>query len=131
MAKYHGKNGLVYVSPSGTGVAVSVGGLSEWSLDMAVDTVEVTAFGDTNKTYVVGLKDLKGSFSGFWDDAVDTLFTATDSGEAVRMYLYPNSTAITKYWYGTAFTDISVSTGVSAAVAVSGNFTAASAWGRK
>lgn len=131
MARYHGKAGLVYVAPNGTGVAVSATPLTEWSLDMAMDTVEVTAFGDTNKQYVAGLKDIKGSYAGFWDDTIDTLFTSADSGEAVRMYLYPTSAELTSYWYGTAFLDVSVSTGVSDAVKISGNFTGASAWARK
>lgn len=131
MARYHGKQGLVYIAPNGTGVAVSITPLTEWSLDMAMDTVEVTAFGDTNKQYVAGLKDIKGSYSGIWDDTQDGLFTAADSGEAVRMYLYPTSAELTSYWYGTAFIDVSISTGVSDAVKTSGNFTGASAWGRK
>ena len=131
MARYHGKKGLVYIAPSGTGAAVSIGALSEWTADFTVDTVEVSAFGDTNKQYVVGLADAKGTLSGFFDDTIDGLFTACESYAAVRMYLYPSSDAITKYWYGTAFTDFSVSTGVAAAVAVSGNWTAAGTWARK
>ena len=131
MAKYHGKAGLVYIAPSGTGAAVSILALNAWSADFAVDTVEVTCFGDTNKSYVVGLKDAKGTLAGFWDDTIDGLYTACESGEAVRMYLYPSSQVLTKYWYGTAFPDFSIDTSVSSAVAVSGNWTGADTWTRK
>jgi hypothetical protein len=131
VARYHGKSGLIYVSTTGTGAAASVGKLSAWTLDMPTDKVETTAFDDTNKTYVQGLKDVSGTLTGFWDDSVDTLFTAGDSADGCKIYLYPASTAITKYWYGPAWLDVSVASGVAAAVTVSANFSANGAWGRK
>lgn len=131
MARYHGKKGLVYIAPTGTGVAVSVGALSAWSADFAVDKVDVTSFGDTNKNNVVGLRNAQGTLAGFWDDTIDGLYAACEVGEAVRMYLYPSSDVLTKYWYGTAFPDFSIDTSVSGAVAVSGNWTGASTWARK
>lgn len=131
MAVYHGKGGLVYMSTSLSGTAVSVGKLTEWTLNMATDRVEVTSFGDTNKTYVQGLKDVSGTFSGFWQDNDDTIFDASDSADGVKLYLYPASTAILRYFYGPAFVDASINTGVAAAVAVSGTFAAAGAWGRQ
>jgi hypothetical protein len=131
LARYHGKSGLVYISTTGTGAAASVGKLSAWTLDMPTDKVETTAFDDTNKTYVQGLKDVAGTLTGFWDDTVDTLFTAGDSADGCKIYLYPASTAITKYWYGPAWLDASIASGVSAAVTVAANFSANGAWGRK
>lgn len=131
MALYHGRRGLVYMSTSGTGAAASISSLTSWSLDMSRDTVEVTAFGDTNKTYVSGLKDIKGSFEGFWDDTSDTVYDGSDSSDGVKLYLYPSADAITKYWYGPAWLDMSVETGVGDAVKISANFSAAGAWGQK
>ena len=131
MAKYHGRKGLVYMSTSGSGNAASVAQLSSWSLDMSTDVIDVTAFGDANKTYVIGLKDIKGQFSGFWNDATDDLFTAADSSDGVKMYLYPSSDAISKYWYGPAWLNASVDTGVDGAVKISANFMANGSWGRK
>jgi hypothetical protein len=131
VATYHGRKGLVYISASGTGAAVSIGKLSSWSLDMATDKVEVTAFGDTNKVYVQGLKDISGSLAGFWDDSIDNLFTAADSADGCKMYLYPSSDAITKYWYGPAWLDASISDDVGDAVKVTSSFSANGAWGRR
>lgn len=131
MAKYHGKNSLVYISTTGTGAAASVGKLSEWSLDMPTDKVEVSTFDDLNKTYVQGFKDVSGSLSGFWDDTVDTLYAAGDSADGCKIYLYPSSNALTKYWYGPAWLDASISSGISAAVAVKATFSANGSWGRK
>jgi hypothetical protein len=131
MAKYHGKRGVVYMSVSGSTTATNLGALSSWDLNMATDTVEVTSFGDANKTYVQGLPDLSGSMSGFFEDSQDTLFDAAASADGVKIYLYPSSDAPTIYWYGPAWVDASISTGVSAAITVSANFRANGSWGKK
>jgi hypothetical protein len=130
VVKYHGKKGLLYMSTTGTGAAASVSQLTEWSLDMATDKVDVTAFGDTNKTYVVGMKDLSGSFAGFWDSDSDTIYDASESSDGVNMYLYPSSDAIGKYFYGPAWVDMSISVSVTDAVKVSGSFNARGTWGQ-
>lgn len=130
MARYHGRRGVVYMSTTAATAAVPIAHLTEWSLDMPADRVEVTSFDDSNKVYVGGLRDISFSFSGFWDDTEADPFTASEGGEAVKVYLYPASDAATKYWYGSAYVDISINTGVSAAVAISGNGQASGAWGR-
>lgn len=131
MPAYHGKGGVVYASTTGTGAAVNVVFLTEWSLDQATDKVETTAFGDTNKTYVQGLRDIKGNLSGWFDSATDQLFDASESADGIKLYLYPSSLAPTVYFYGPAWVDASITCGVSAAVALSGSFVANGSWGRK
>lgn len=131
MARYHGNKGVVYGSVVGTGVATNFVSLSAWTLDMATDKVETTAFGDPNKTYVQGLRDIKGTLTGFWDSADDSLFDASESADGIKMYLYPASTASTIYFYGPAFLDASINVSVTGAVTVSGNFVANGAWSRK
>jgi hypothetical protein len=130
MAVYHGKKGVVYMSTSGSGAATNVIKLTQWSLNMTTDKVEVTSFGDTNKTYVQGLKDTQGALAGFYDDTEAKPFQAADSADGVKLYLYPSADAPTKYWYGPAWVDVSVDTGVAGAVALNGNFSANGAWGR-
>lgn len=130
MAKYHGRKGVVYISTSASGNASSIQ-LTEWSLNMATDKVEVTSFGDGNKTYVQGLKDLQGSLSGFWDSADTKMFDAANSTDGIKMYLYPSSDASGLYFYGPAWLDASISVGVSAAVAITGSFVANGTWGQK
>lgn len=131
MARYHGKSGVVYGSTSASGDAVQLASLSAWSLDMSTDKQEVTAFGDANKTYVQGLRDIKGTISGFWDSADDSLFDASESTDGLKLYLYPSSTASSIYFYGPAFIDASINVTAGGAVSVSGNFVASGAWGRK
>jgi hypothetical protein len=99
MARYSGRKGVVYASVNGTGDAASVIGLSAWSIDRATDKIDVTGFGDTNKQYVMGLPDVKGSFSGTWDDTETKLYDAAASNDGCKLYLYPSSDKATAYWY--------------------------------
>src|SRR6476619_7514757 len=100
MSRYHGNKGGVYMSTTGAGVAGPVLSLTGWTLDLATDKVEVTSLGDVNKTYVQGLRDVKGTLTGFFDNADTTLFAASDSTTGVNLYLYPTSTVPTAYWAG-------------------------------
>jgi hypothetical protein len=131
VARYHGSKGVVYGSIVGTGVAVNFISLSKWSLSMATDKAENTAFGDANKTYAQGLRDIKGSLSGFWDNADDSLFDASESADGMKLYLYPSSLAPTFYFYGPAWLDASIDVAVNGNITVAGNFVANGAWGRK
>lgn len=130
MAVYHGKSGVVYASTTGSGTATQVIKLTSWTYDRSVDTVETTSFGDSNKTYVQGLPDASGTIEGFYDDTESKLFSGAESSDGVKLYLYPASTAPTKYFYGPAWLSYSVSTGMSEAVRVSASFSANGAWGR-
>lgn len=130
MARYAGRKGVVYISTSGSGTAATVIGLDKWSLNMPTDKIEVTAFGDTNKVFVQGLPDLDGTISGFFDDTDDNMYDASRSTSAVKMYLYPSADVATKYFYGTAWMDFSINTGVKDAVMVSSAFKGAGAWGQ-
>ena len=130
MAVYSGRTGAVYASTTGTGTATSVIKLTRWSLDQTQDSQEVTAFGDSNRTYVVGFKNVEGEFEGFWDDTEAKPFTGADSADGVKLYLYPASGAPTKYWYGPAWIDASIEVPVDGPVAISGSFRANGAWGR-
>jgi hypothetical protein len=131
MARFHGSKGVAYVSTTGSGTATQVLSLNNWTLDMATDTVEVTAFGDANKTYVQGLRDIKGTLSGFWDSVDDTLFDGSESTDGVKLYLYPSSTYATAYFYGPAWLSASIAVPATGAVTITGSFSANGAWGRR
>jgi hypothetical protein len=129
MATYPGRNAIVYLSTSIGGAPSNVLHINKWTMNRNTDKIEVTSFGDANKTYVQGLPDVKGSFSGFWDDTESKPFTGAASTSGVNIYLYPSSNAITKYWYGPAWLDMSMDCPVSGAVSISGNFAALGSWG--
>jgi hypothetical protein len=131
MARYHGKKGRVMMSVTGTGNAVTVASLNTWNLDSPTDKAETTSFGDSNKTYVQGLPDLSGGFGGFFDDTDQTVFTGAGSADGVKLYLYPSTDALTKYWYGPAWVDYSVTSPNDGPVAITASFAANGSWGRQ
>jgi hypothetical protein len=129
MSAHSGRTGVVYMAiESSTGVATLTIKLNSWTLNLATDKFEVTSFGDSNKTYVQGLKDIQGTLGGFWDDTETKPFAGAASTNGVKLYLYPDSTTATKYAYGIAWLDASIETPVGGAVTITANFAAANSW---
>jgi hypothetical protein len=122
--RYHGKKGSVKIG--GTAVL----SLSSWTYDAATDKSDVTAFGDTNKQYVTGLPDVKGSLAGWFDDAEPDLFLAAEGGIPVALDLTPVSTLTGTHWSGQAYLDASIDCPANGPIAVSGDWVAAGAWTR-
>jgi hypothetical protein len=120
-----GRKGRLYVDTSagGTGNAKPIANLNSWSINQTTDRTETTSFGDVTKTYVAGLRDAQGDFSGFWDTDGE-LYNTTD-GNPRKFYLYETTDNTGKYWYGTGTFDITTSAQVSGAVEVSGSWAAA------
>lgn len=110
MAAFHGRQGSVYVdvSAGANGNAVSLALLNSWNFNGTRDKVEVTSFGDSTRTYVVGLADASIEFSGFVDDSSLNIYTIAD-GKARKFYLYNDQTRTSPvpagagYWYGTMY----------------------------
>ena len=117
--KLHGKNGLLKVG----GVTVAI--KNEWTLNLNRDYVDATVFGDTNKTYLVGLKDISGTYRGLLDNSGDTMLTST-SLDAQLIQLY--SDAVTLVASGSGFIDASITASNTDAVRISGNFRASGPW---
>lgn len=128
MSAYAGRKGVVYLSTTGSGTASSALKLNKWSINRTTDKIEVTSFGDANKTYVQGLPDVKGAISGFWDDTESKPFTAAGSTDGCKMYLYPSSDAPGKYWYGPAWMDLSMDLPVAGAATIAASFAANGSW---
>lgn len=126
MARIAGRNGRLYAAIASGGSAEAITFLNSWSMTFETDDIEVTAFGDANKTYVAGLADVGGDFGGFYDNATAQLYTAASDGIARKFYLYPDNTLTTQYWFGTASFDFNLSGEVGGAVEVSGSWKAAS-----
>jgi hypothetical protein len=128
MATYPARKGVIYLSTTGSGVATNVIHMNHWTLNADTDLIETTSFGDLNKTYVQGLPDLKGTFSGFWDDTETKPFTAASSADGCKLYLYPSADIPTKYAAGPAWISSSMDVSVSGAVTISSTFGANGTW---
>jgi len=125
----HGKEGIVAAKLTSGGAYVAIGNISDWNLSMATDKVETTSLGDANKRYVIGLKDLSGSVTAFWDRLTDTIFDLADSPTGCWLAFYPSSTSA-QGWEGPAWVDASIKGGVTSAVSIDMTFVANGAWTR-
>ena len=122
-----GREGQVKYDAAGT-TPVEIMSLNKWKLDLKTEKINVTCFGDQNKVYVPGMKDLSGSFSGFWNSEELTLFEAADADTPGLLELVPNKTEAEFKWSGKAYMDASIDTAVEGAPAVTGTFMAADSW---
>lgn len=125
MAKIAGRNAAIYLGATTSAAASPLTYQNSWSMSFTSDKIDVTSFGDTNKTYVVGIADATGEFSGFYDDASAQTYTAATDGLSRKFYLYPNSNTPTQYFFGTVFADMNVNGTVAGAVEVSATWNAA------
>ena len=120
--KYHGKTSIVYVSTSGAGAVALVGALREFTLDNSMDRVDTTEFGATNRTSVVGFPAASGTFTGFWASDDTTMRQASQSADGCVVALYPSRNAMSKYFGGPAWVDMSLSSTVDGAVTTTYNW---------
>lgn len=128
-----GRYGQVMWDPAGTvpGTPVLIASLNKWKLSLKTDKIDVTCFGDENKVYVPGMKDVSGTISGFWNSEDVTLFDAADAPTPGTLKLVPNSTEPTFFWNGLAYMDADIDCSVDGAPAVSGSFMGAGPWARE
>ena len=131
--KLHGKNGAIYIGggkPGGSfGTGVKMTAKTEWSLQLNRDYVDSTTFGAVNKTYLVGLKDIQGSFAGLLDLSGDDQVNTANS-DAVQIYLYADDRAGFEILvgYGPGLIDAAITASNTDAIKTTGNFRAADAW---
>lgn len=123
--KLHGKNGAIWIATAAGGPRTKVAVKSEWTLNLSRDYVDATVFGDTNKTYLVGLRDVQGTYSGILDTSGDLLVNASAS-DTVYLYLYADDSTLIAS--GPAFVDANISSSNTDAVRTTGNYRAAGTW---
>lgn len=125
--KKHGKNGAIYLGGAiGTGTKVAA--KTEWSLQRNRDYVDATSFGDTNKTYLAGLPNVQGTYSGILDTSGDLLLSAATS-DALLIHLYADDTGTpVLVAHGSGFLDATVNCSNTDAVRITGEFRASASW---
>jgi hypothetical protein len=127
MAILSGRLGQVLYDPAGV-TPVALISINSWKMDQSTEKIDVTCFGDLNKVYVPGMKNLEGEFGGFWNSADVTLFEAADATTPGKLKLVPNSSEGTFFWSGLAYLDASIDTKVDGAPEITGKFMAAGPW---
>lgn len=130
--KLHGKNGAIYVGGAKGSGGIKFAAKTEWTLQRNRDYVDATVFGDENKTYLAGLPNVQGTFSGFLDVSGDILLNSATSG-AQSIYLYaddnPNGiTSVILVAHGPGLIDANVNLTNTDGARISGEFRASGAW---
>lgn len=121
---YHGRDGALYLSTSGTTTASPVLTLTSWSADRSTDRVDVTNFDSVNKEEMQGWPALRGNYEGYWNTDETKLFAASTSGDGIKLYLYPTRRVPSKYISCTAWLDASIETRVDGVTRVRGTYSA-------
>ena len=125
----HGKNGAIYLGGAKGAGGTKIINKTEWTLSLNRDYVDSTVFGDTNKTYLVGLKDISGTFAGLLATTGDAQLNAADS-DALDIYLYADDRTGEEFLvaYGPGLMDASITASNTDAIKTTGNFRAAGPW---
>jgi hypothetical protein len=119
------------MDPTGAGGAglVPVADLNKWSLDMKRDQVDVTAFGDVNKQYVLGLPDVKGTYGGWWNTTSSPALFAVAKGDVAAMLnLVPSTLDPANFFEGLGYLDASIEVASDGGISINGSFVAAGPW---
>jgi len=130
MAKKHGKAGAIYLGGAiGTGTKIT--NKTEWSVQLNRDYVDATVFGETNKTYLAGLRNFQGNYSGLLDTSGDTALDASALDEQL-IYLYADDGTtgggVVLVAHGSGFMDATVTCSSTDAVRLTGEFRAQGNW---
>jgi hypothetical protein len=127
-SKLHGKNGAIYLGGAKGSGGVKVTNKTEWSIDLSRDYVDATVFGETNKTYLAGLRNFAGNYAGLLDTDGDDMLDAT-ALDAQLIYLYADDGASPiLVAHGSGFIDGTVSASNTDAVRIAGQFRAQGNW---
>ena len=82
----HGKSTFFSIDDTGGSVRDISNTLTSVDFPETIDTGEVTAYGSTSKSYLVGLRDSTLSVSGLWDATIDGYIIGTEP--ASRSFIF-------------------------------------------
>jgi hypothetical protein len=128
-----GRNGSVKWDPTGAGgvTAVALMSIKSFSLSLATEKINVSCFGDQNRVYIPGLRDISGSLGGFWNSEDMSLVEATELTAPGYLELIPDTgdgTPAPHSFSGLAYLDAEINTDVEGAPEMTGSFMAAGSW---
>jgi hypothetical protein len=131
--RLHGKRGAIYLFAKKESGGTKITDKTEWTLDLGRDYVDATVFGDSNKVWLTGLRNIQGTIAGLLDTSGDFLVNASAS-ETEQLYLYADDTnnnstgAPILIAFGPALLDAAITASNTDALKCTGNFRASGAW---
>lgn len=96
----HGKNALIYLGSATAGAASPIGDQLDYSIDSDFPIVTTTPLNETWDSGVKGIMNWKMTVNGNFDPSSTALWDAHVDTGPQRMYLYPQASDLTKYYYG-------------------------------
>lgn len=103
--------------------AVPFSNAADFDLNVTFSVADVSAMGEDWETKVRGMLGFTGSIGGPVDTASTTAWDALTATSERKFYLYPDKTNTGAYYYGTAFVDVDVKGGTTAAVTFTSKLT--------
>ncbi|CAB5220407.1 hypothetical protein UFOVP238_46 [uncultured Caudovirales phage] len=97
---FHGRNTFFSIADSSGTVYDLSPVLKQVNFPVTLDTPETTAFGSTNKSYVVGIKDAKFTCSGMYASSADVVLQGIFGYATARAFQYGpqgNTTGYPRY----------------------------------
>jgi len=137
MAIRTGRYGRIRWNPAGvTSPAglVEIISLNTWKLSLKQDFEDVTCFGDTNKVYIPGMRDISGSLGGFFNIAELAVIAASSATTPGLLELTHNTTdtvgspLAAAVFSGLSYLDADIDCTVNGAPKLTASFRAAGAW---
>lgn len=129
MSRIHGKGGVVYLSAGNT-AAQLLSQAAEYDISADFDTVNVPVLGDTWDTMLQGLRKWSGTISGPFDSTQTLAWDAMSAANPSNLYIYPQASVPTAYYYGTVWPKLNIKGGVGGAVSFSSAFTGTGTLGK-
>src|SRR5205814_864790 len=97
---------MVYLQGSGAN-ATKLGEAHKWTIKTDSNQSDDGSFGDTWETSLRGRLKWSGSVDLNLDSAETSPFDAATATSTRKLYLYPDSSAVTTYYYGTIWPNLS------------------------
>ena len=109
MATLSARNAIVYLQGSGSD-AVTLTEAGDVQITLDYELIDDTCFGDLGwQTNMQGLKNWNGTVTANFDTTQQLLMHAYEADAVRKMYVYPERTAATKYYYGSVWPKLSIS----------------------
>ena len=109
MATLSTRNAIVYMTGSGATLEVLTEA-GDVSITLDSELIDDTCFGDLGwHTAMLGLKSWSGSVSSNFDTTQSLILDAYTIGTVRSLYVYPQRTTMTKYYYGQVWPKLTIS----------------------
>lgn len=124
MSAIHGAGAIVYLSP-GSGVAIPLLEQTDYAIELDADIQDTTSLGSSWGSGVRGQNRWSGSLEGNYDTTSNNLWLAGTNVTPQRLYLYPDRTVPTCFYYGLCYVTLgsAISGGVSSKASTSATIT--------